>query len=401
MSAGNGRSLLKLTVIIVSYNVRHYLDQCLRSVGQAVEGMEAEVIVVDNHSQDGSVDRLAPLYPWVTFVANNHNLGFARANNMAIRQSRGEFVLLLNPDTVVGENVLREAVRFMDSHERCGGVGVRMLHTDGTDAPESRRGIPTPMTSFYKMAGLCARYPANRVLGRYYMGWLPWDTAAQIEIMSGAFCMLRRRALDEVGLLDEDFFMYGEDIDLSYRLLRGGWENWYLPLKILHYKGESTQKTNFRYVHVFYEAMFIFLRKHYGHLSWFLSLPIRLGIYGKAAVALVSTLCGRVRHGLGFVRRQRAIGVRYLLDVANDHREQCLALMARHGLAAAVAAGDTDGGPADGGASDTVCYDVYDLDKYSFAEILDRLSASRDRGHRVGTFRADRGVVITESEIIQ
>ena len=243
---------LKLSVIIVNYNVKYYLDQCIRSVLRAFEVMKkasssdssvneevAEIIVVDNHSADGSVDYLEKrypqmLYPMVRFVRSAHNLGFARANNIAIRQSRGEYVLLLNPDTIVGEDTLKASVDFMDAHEDAGAVGVRMLGAQGRRAMESRRGLPTPMVSFFKMLGFCNRWPHHRLFGKYYMGYLPWDEPCQIEVVSGAYCMLRRKALDEVGLLDEDFFMYGEDIDLSYRVLKGGYHNYYLPVDILH-----------------------------------------------------------------------------------------------------------------------------------------------------------------------
>ena len=286
---------MKLTVVIVSYNVKHYVEQCLRSVVRAIEGMDAEVYVVDNHSRDGSVEYLRQRFPNVHVVDSLHNLGFSRANNIAIRQSLGDYVLLLNPDTFVGEDVLSTCVDFMDEHPQAGGIGVKMLKTDGSKAMESRRGVPTPLTAFYKVTGLCALYPKSRRFGRYYMGFLPWDEAAQIEVISGAFFMLRRKALDQVGLLDEDYFMYGEDIDLSYRLLKAGWQNWYLPVSILHFKGESTQKTSFRYVHVFYDAMLIFFRKHYGHLSFLVSLPIKLAIYLKAAVALVQMQAEKVR----------------------------------------------------------------------------------------------------------
>ena len=277
----------KLTVVIVSYNVKYYLEQCLVSLRRALTGIDAEVYVVDNDSKDDSIGYLAPRFPEVKMIASRHNLGFARANNLAIRSSESEYVLLLNPDTIVGEESIRQSIAFMDAHPKAGAAGVRMLRTDGSDAKESRRGLPTPLTSFYKISGLCERFPNSRRLGRYYMSYLPWDEPNPIEVISGAYCFLRRKALDEVGLLDEDFFMYGEDIDLSYRVLKGDYENWYLPCRILHYKGESTQRESYRYVHVFYEAMLIFFRKHYGHLSFLLSLPIKAAVVGKAALTLM------------------------------------------------------------------------------------------------------------------
>ena len=276
----------KVTIVIVSYNVCRLLDECLTSVRKALEGVDGEIFVVDNHSSDHTIEQLQPRYPEVNFVANKENVGFARANNQAIRQSQSEYVLLLNPDTFVYENTIKGCLDFLDAHPEAGGAGVRMLTREGQPAPESRRSIPTPWVSMLKMLGFTKKY---------YMSHLSWDEPGQIEVISGAFCMLRRKALDQVGLLDEDFFMYGEDIDLSYRLLKGGWQNWYLPYDIVHYKGESTEKTSFRYVHVFYQAMFIFFRKHYGHLSIFLALPIKLAIYFRASLALLQMMFDQLR----------------------------------------------------------------------------------------------------------
>ena len=261
--------------------MRAYLEQCLQSVQKALNGIDGEVFVVDNHSEDDSVAVLRTDYPWVRLIENQENVGFARANNLAIRQSDAEYVLLLNPDTVVDEDTLRQSLTFMDAHPKAGGAGVMMHNADGTLAPESRRAIPTPWVSCLKMLGFTKRY---------YMSHLPWDQPSQIEIISGAFCLLRKKALDEIGLLDEAFFMYGEDIDLSYRLLKGGWQNWYLPYSIIHFKGKSTQKSDYRYVHIFYQAMLIFFRKHYGHLSFFYTMPVKMAIYFRAAIALTDLL---------------------------------------------------------------------------------------------------------------
>ena len=277
----------KISIVIVSYNVRKLLDECLQSVKSALEGIDGEVFVVDNHSTDGTVKHLRQRHKDVRFIANTDNVGFARANNQAIRKSKAEYVLLLNPDTVVYEPTIKGSLDFMDAHPEAGGAGVRMLTRDGQPAPESRRAIPSPWVAMLKMLGFTRRY---------YMSNLPWDQPCQIEAISGAFCLLRRKALDQVGLLDEDFFMYGEDIDLSYRLLKGGWQNWYLPYDIVHYKGESTQKTSFRYVHTFYQAMLIFFRKHYNHLSFIFSLPIQAAIYFRALLALLQMLGQRLHH---------------------------------------------------------------------------------------------------------
>ena len=293
---------MKLSIVIVSYNVKYHLEQCLRSVARALEGLEAEVWVVDNASTDGSVAYLSERFPDVRFIANPENVGFARANNQAIRQATGQYVLLLNPDTLVAEQTLRGCVEFLDSHPRVGAVGVKMLNPDGTFAPESRRGLPTPFTSFCKMSGLTDLFPRSRVFGRYYMQYLDRNEAASIEVISGAFNMLRQEALRQVGLLDEDFFMYGEDIDLSYRLLKCGWENYYLPLPILHYKGESSVKTSFRYVSVFYNAMFIFYNKHFSRRYRLMGWLIKGAVWAKLSLEMLSRVLGRLRRALRCVR---------------------------------------------------------------------------------------------------
>ncbi|WP_052173618.1 glycosyltransferase family 2 protein [Prevotella sp. RM4] len=279
---------MKLSVIIVNYNVRPYLTACLDSVQRALEGIESEVFVVDNHSDDDSVEVISRDYSWVHLINNRENLGFSKANNIAIRQAQGEYILLLNPDTVVAEETLKGVIDFMDQHPKAGGAGVRMHNADGTLAPESRRAIPTPFVAARKMLGFTKRY---------YMSYLSWDAPAQIEVVSGAFMLLRHKAIYEVGMLDEDFFMYGEDIDLSYRLLQGGWQNWYLPYDIVHYKGLSTSKSDFRYVHVFYQAMLIFFHKHYSHLSFFFSLPVKVAIYFRASLALVDIVRKKLHLG--------------------------------------------------------------------------------------------------------
>ena len=401
---------LKLSVIIVNYNVKYYLDQCIRSVLRAFEEMNtpAEIIVVDNHSADGSVDYLEKrypqmLYPMVRFVRSAHNLGFARANNIAIRQSRGEYVLLLNPDTIVGEDALKASVDFMDAHEDAGAVGVRMLGAQGRRAMESRRGLPTPMVSFFKMLGFCNRWPHHRLFGKYYMGYLPWDEPCQIEVVSGAYCMLRRKALDEVGLLDEDFFMYGEDIDLSYRVLKGGYHNYYLPVDILHYKGESTQKSSFRYVHVFYEAMLIFFRKHYSGMTFLLSLPIKTAIYAKALMALVGMLSERMRKSLGFFAPS-AEGAQHYVFVGNQEmQDACRDIARRLGLDAEFHDSEVLEDKSEATWSeknDNVL--VQDADSMSYADMLKRMSRLSDMNVNVtlGTYSKEIGKIITDREIL-
>lgn len=401
---------LKLSVIIVNYNVKYYLDQCIRSVLRAFEEMNtpAEIIVVDNHSADGSVDYLEQrypqkLFPMVRFVRSAHNLGFARANNIAIRQSRGEYVLLLNPDTIVGEDALKASVDFMDVHEDAGAVGVRMLGAQGRRAMESRRGLPTPMVSFFKMLGFCNRWPHHRLFGKYYMGYLPWDEPSQIEVVSGAYCMLRRKALDEVGLLDEDFFMYGEDIDLSYRVLKGGYHNYYLPVDILHYKGESTQKSSFRYVHVFYEAMLIFFRKHYSGMTFLLSLPIKTAIYAKALMALVGMLSDRMRKSLGFFAPSAEGAQHYVFVGCLEMQDACRDIARRLGLDAEFHDSEVQEDKSEATWSeknDNVL--VLDADSMSYADMLKRMSRLSDMNVNVtlGTYSKEIGKIITDREIL-
>ena len=401
---------LKLSVIIVNYNVKYYLDQCIRSVLRAFVLMHtpAEIIVVDNHSADGSVDYLEKrypqmLYPMVRFVRSAHNLGFARANNIAIRQSRGEYVLLLDPDTIVGEDTLKASVDFMDAHGDAGAVGVRMLGAQGRRAMESRRGLPTPMVSFFKMLGFCNRWPHHRLFGKYYMGYLPWDEPCQIEVVSGAYCMLRRKALDEVGLLDEDFFMYGEDIDLSYRVLKGGYHNYYLPVDILHYKGESTQKSSFRYVHVFYEAMLIFFRKHYSGMTFLLSLPIKTAIYAKALMALVGMLSERMRKSLGFFAPSAEGAQHYVFVGSQEMQDACRDIARRLGLDAEFHDSEVQEDKSEATWSeknDNVL--VLDADSMSYADMLKRMNRLSDMNVNVtlGTYSKEIGKIITDREIL-
>jgi len=257
-------------------------------VREAVKGVEAEVFVVDNISIDGSVAMVREKFPEVHLIANKENVGFSKANNQAMRISKGKYVLLLNPDTVVEEDTFKKTIAFMDSTPDCGGLGVKMIDGKGVFLPESKRGLPTPSVAFYKIFGLSALFPKSKKFGKYHLGYLPMEETNEIEILSGAFMMMRKEALDKVGLLDEAFFMYGEDIDLSYRIIKGGYKNYYFPeTSIIHYKGESTKKSSVNYVFVFYNAMIIFAKKHFSEKNANLfSFLINLAIYLRAGVAI-------------------------------------------------------------------------------------------------------------------
>lgn len=279
---------MKLSIVIVNYNVKHFLDQCLHSVFRAIENIEAEVFVVDNNSVDDSMKMVAKKYPKAVSILNKKNVGFSVANNQAIRESKGEYILLLNPDTVVEENTFEKTVAFMDAHQDAGALGVKMIDGRGHYLPESKRGIPTPWVSFCKMTGLTRFFSKSKLFARYYLGHLPENETNEVEILAGAFMLMRKVALDKSGLLDETFFMYGEDIDLSYRIIKEGYKNYYFAdTQIIHYKGESTKKGSLNYVYIFYKAMVIFAEKHFSQNNAKLfGFFINAAIYLRASLAV-------------------------------------------------------------------------------------------------------------------
>lgn len=283
---------MKLSIVIVNYNVAYFLEHCLYSVRNALKGIEAEIFVVDNNSVDNSIAMLKEKFPEVILIANKDNVGFSRANNQAIRISKGEYVLILNPDTVVEEDTFAKCISFMDSHKDCGALGVKMIDGSGKFLKESKRGFPSPWTSFCKMSGLTSLFPHSKKYANYYMGHLSEDEVNEVDILAGAYMMMRKECLDKVGLLDEDYFMYGEDIDLSYRITKGGYKNYYFPkARIIHYKGESTKKASMNYVYTFYNAMVIFAQKHLTKKQTKLfSTLIKLAIWLRAGFAFCSRI---------------------------------------------------------------------------------------------------------------
>ena len=279
---------MKLSVIIVNYNVKHFLEQCLHSVYKAAKDIETEIFVVDNNSVDGSAQLVREKFPNLYFIENKENVGFSKANNQAVKLAKGEYILLLNPDTVVEEDTFKKVTGFMDSHPEAGGLGVKMIDGKGNFLPESKRGLPTPWVAFYKMFGLSKLFPNSRKFGKYHLSYLNENEIHEVEILAGAFMLLRKETLDKVGLLDETFFMYGEDIDLSYRIIKGGYKNYYFPeTTIIHYKGESTKKGSLNYVKVFYTAMIIFARKHFsGGNAGVFSAIIHFAIWVRAFISI-------------------------------------------------------------------------------------------------------------------
>ncbi len=288
--------MIKITVIIVNYNVAYFLEQCLHSVKKALQHVQGEVIVVDNNSVDGSVAMVQTKFPEFLMIANKQNTGFSFANNQALKIAKGAYCLLLNPDTVVEEDTFKKVVNFMDQHDDAGGLGVKMIDGKGNFLPESKRGLPTPSVAFYKIFGLSFLFPQSKLFGKYHLGYLDKEKTHEVEILSGAFMLMRKSVLDKVGLLDEAFFMYGEDIDLSYRIIKGGYKNYYFPrTSIIHYKGESTKKSSVNYVFVFYKAMVIFARKHFSDKNANLfSLLINIAIYLRAGAAIATRFIKRL-----------------------------------------------------------------------------------------------------------
>lgn len=354
---------VQLSVIIVSYNVKYYLRQCLDSVRAASDGLSVQVLVIDNDSKDGTVEYLEPLFQDVTFLRAGGNLGFSKANNKALEYAMGKYVLFLNPDTIVGGDVLSGCIGFFESHPEAGAAGVKMLNADGSFARESRRALPTPWVSVCKMTGLTGLFPKSRMFGRYYMDYLPRDKESQIEVISGAFMMVRRAVLESIGGFDESFFMYGEDVDLSYRILKAGWQNWYLPLTILHYKGESTNKTSYRYAKVFYQAMSIFFEKHYSRV---LSFAVKAVVSVQAVLTyLISNIRGgAVPSDTGAGGEWKAYGTTRLPDSLS--------------LAAELSG-----------------HYVFDTLLYNWSEILSVLEGQTER-LKLGTYNPRAGLFMTE-----
>lgn len=286
---------MELSVIIVSYNVRDYLKQCLLSVQAASLNIEAEVFVVDNNSKDGSIDLIKNEFPAINLICNISNPGFSVANNQALRIAGGRLLLLLNPDTIVENDTFSKCIDFMNSHPDAGSIGVRMVNGEGLYLPESKRAFPDPRTAFFKSFGISYLFPKSPYFNRYYLPQIDSHEVSPTEVISGAFMMLRREALDKSGLLDEDYFMYGEDIDLSYRLLQTGFRNYYFPhTQIIHFKGKSTKRNSCDDILHFYSAMRIYVRKRYVTMK---VRPVRIllitAIYLREGFALANRVLKR------------------------------------------------------------------------------------------------------------
>ena len=393
---------MKLSIIIVSYNVKHYLEQCLLSLFKAGrDDIPMEIFVVDNAGSDGSPAYIkerfpATEYPNLHVIANARNIGFGKANNQAVAKAKGEYILFINPDTIVAENTLHDAITYADAHPQLGGLGTMMLHSDGKFANESRRGLPTPWTALCKMSGLCALFPKSKTFGKYYMQYLDKEQPSQIEIISGAFFLARKSALDQTGLFDEAFFMYGEDIDLSYRLLQKGYENHYIPSPIIHYKGESTQKSTFKYVHIFYTAMLIFFKKHFRHYGPLLTLPIKVAILLRAIIAVAAQYTTRAKEFLFPPKDAQNYNYIYI----GRNTEKIKAIADKWCLDITIIEADEQSHPTHNlpQIKKNTAYVIYDTEDFSYAYIMETFRKNSGKAG-AGTFYPKSNTIITHTDI--
>lgn len=386
-----------VSVIIVSYKVRYYIEQCLNSVLRSVP--DAEIFVVDNDSADGSVEFLRKRFPQVEVIDNGCNAGFGKANNIALAKATGRYVLFLNPDTVVAERTIPGCIEYMDAHPDTGAVGVRMQYGDGHFALESRRSLPTPSVAFWHMTGIGRLFSHSRVFAKYHLSYLDRDRECRIDVVSGAYMFIRKEALDKIGGFDEAFFMYGEDIDLSYRILQQGYKNCYLPLPIVHYKGESTNKTSYRYAKVFYDAMNIFFDKHFKRYSRLFAVLVKMVV----GVKKISTYVGQ-----NIWARRRMLA---------DFRKNCLyvgrketfadveRLLSRSDILINPRFVEPRDGVEDslrGLMADDVEAVIFDTGVFSYDEVLDWMydRASENKRYTMGLYSGESGRLITEYETL-
>jgi N-acetylglucosaminyl-diphospho-decaprenol L-rhamnosyltransferase len=361
-----------LSIIIVNYNVNYFLEQCLYSVEKALRsaGMaSAEIIVFDNHSTDGSREYLPPKFPAVRFLFNEENIGFGAANNRAFAESGGDYILFLNPDTIVPEELFTCALSFMRVHPEAGALGFRMVDGAGRYLKESKRGYPSPWVAFCKLTGLTALFPRSRHFAGYYLGHLPEDRNAPAPILSGACLFVTRAALARTGGFDERYFMYAEDIDLSHRIGQAGLMNYYIAdPSILHFKGESTRK-DARYIRLFYKAMSQFRRKYSGkglHLA--ATRVLDAAIWMRAGMAaLVQVFRGRSSgEGSGPKSATGATGAAW---ITGDPKTAALLKARLSGMGWALASSSGD--------AFRIIY--CEGDDYSFRQIIAGLRGAGDR----------------------
>lgn len=395
---------MKLSIVIVSYNVKFFLEQCLRSVERATEGVDAEVIVVDNASSDDSGEYITARFPWVRWIASPENGGFSHGNNIAFAHATGEYVLMLNPDTIVTREAIDGCIRFMDSHPDAGATGVRMINKDGTFAMESRRGIVTPWVSFCKATTLCRRFPDSRLFGHYYMSYLDKEQVNKIEMVSGAFMFLRKSVLDKVGFLDERFFMYWEDSDLSYRILRAGYNNYYLPVPIFHYKGESSVNSKLRYRYWLYYSLQMFFAKHFPVYNIITYIPLKIVV----AVLKFRIHCTNpLIHGKNWENRWSEPVKNFLVlgsAQAVDDVKTILERIEPHGHHRCIVADEAscpDGHLTVDNSDAAYNYVLYDSDSYSFDTMIKLLRQTPGNNLRLATYSTVTKKLITDGAVYE
>ena len=283
---------MELSIVIVNYNVKEFLTQCLDSIFKSQTQYNYEVIVVDNSSRDSGRDEICSTFKDITWIDNSENVGFGRANNQGFSRAKGVYTLILNPDTVLQEDTLEKCISYLLAHPEVGGLGIKGLDGSGQFLPESKRALPTPLVALWKITGLSAIFPKSSVFARYHLGHLSPEENHEVDILVGCFMMVPTQLLLSVGGFDPQYFMYGEDIDLSYELQKTGHKNIYFSdSQIIHYKGESTKRGSLNYVRMFYKAMVLFAKKQFtGSSAAAYSLLIYSGIYLRATLAIVARL---------------------------------------------------------------------------------------------------------------
>ena len=384
---------MKLSVIIVNYNVKYYLEQCLLSLESAARGLEYEIIVVDNASTDGSNDYIPTRFPKIKWIACEENGGFSHGNIIAYSHATGEYVLMLNPDTIVTRKAIIDSIEFMDGNPNVGCCGVKMINRDGSFAMESRRGIVTPWVSICKATGLCRRYPNNKLFGHYYMSYLDKDKANPIEMTSGAFMLLRKKTLQEVGFLDEQFFMYWEDSDLSYRILKAGYKNYYLPNPILHYKGESSVKSILRYRYWLYSSLQLFFKKH-SPLYYIISyIPLSFTAwYLKSRIGKDKEKSEETQSNFLVIGSKEAI--EEIKEIFSLHN-----IKGNHQYIVADESNNPDGHTSKEISTEGFTHILYDYDNYSFDTIIELIQKTHSKKLRLATYSTNSKRIITDGAV--
>lgn len=281
---------MDISVIIISYNVKEFLHQSLLSLQKTLSGFKSEIIVVDNASVDGSKRIIKKEFPDIQLIENDDNVGFARACNQGLEIAEGKYLLLLNPDTLLQEDTVPKMIKFFEDHPEAGAAGCKILNADGTLQKACRRSFPTPSVAIPKMLGLSRLFPQNKLFAKYNLTYKDPDKLTEVDAVSGSFLMLRKEVYDQIGGLDEDYFMYGEDLDFCYRIKEAGWKIYYVPdTQIVHYKGESAKLASFDNLIVFYKAMGIFVNKHFSKGAYyFIDIFLKLGIVMRGFLSLIS-----------------------------------------------------------------------------------------------------------------